>query len=234
MIDLEICGDSFESAQIAAEHGFKRIELCANLNEGGTTPSIGMIQKCASLKTIEVYAMIRLRPGNFVYTMDEVDILARDIIAASIAGAKGVVFGCLKENNELDLNATLYLAEIALSQKLEFTFHRAIDYTPNPLLTLGHLHKAGFTRVLTSGGISTAIEGIENIKKMVAFSKLYPIQIMAGGGVNASNAKSLLSAGVHALHFTARKVSSINNAEGMGKNYETDADKIKSVIQSLG
>jgi copper homeostasis protein CutC len=57
---------------------------------------------------------------------------------------------------------------------------------------------------------------------------------MAGGGVNASNAKSLLSAGVHALHFTARKVSSINNAEGMGKNYETDADKIKSVIQSLG
>ncbi|MBK9192027.1 MAG: copper homeostasis protein CutC [Crocinitomicaceae bacterium] len=233
MIDLEICTDNYETTYVASQFGFKRVELCANLNEGGTTPSIGIIQKCAQLKNIEVHAMIRLRPGNFVYTMDEVDIMARDIIASSIAGAKGVVFGCLSDNNELDLNATLYLAEIALNQKMEFTFHRAIDYTPDPITTLGHLFKAGFTRVLTSGGKPSAIEGKDLLSKMVEFSKLYPVQIMAGGGVNSSNSKELVSTGVHALHFTARKPCAKNNPEGMGLNYETDLEKIKTVIQSL-
>ncbi|MBL7899605.1 MAG: copper homeostasis protein CutC [Crocinitomicaceae bacterium] len=233
MIDLEICTDNYDTTLVASQFGFKRVELCANLNEGGTTPSIGMIQKCAQLKSIEVHAMIRLRPGSFVYSMDEVDIMARDIIAASIAGAKGIVFGCLKDNHEIDLNATLYLAEIALNQKMEFTFHRAIDYTPDPIQTLGHLYKAGFTRVLTSGGKNSAIEGKNLLSKMVEFSKLYPIQIMAGGGVNSTNSKELVSTGIHALHFTARKISATTNAEGMGSNYDTDSDKIKSILHSL-
>jgi copper homeostasis protein len=192
-----------------------------------------MIQKCASLKTIEVHAMIRLRPGSFVYTMEEVELMSRDIVAASIAGAKGVVFGCLTKENELDLNPTLYLAEIALQQKLELTFHRAIDSTSNILHTLGHLHKIGFTRVLTSGSKNSVNEGLDQLKNMVAFSKQYPIQIMAGGGVNETNAKALSDLGVQALHFTARKKINANLPAGMGDDYNIDEEKIKAILQTL-
>jgi copper homeostasis protein len=233
MIDLEICGDSFESALLAADYKFKRIELCANLTEGGTTPSFGMIQKCASLKTIEVHVMIRPRPGSFVCSQTDLDIMARDMVAAAIAGAKGVVFGCLTKENELDLQATLYLAEVALKQKLEFTFHRAIDSTPNSLKTLEHLHKLGFSRILTSGSKTSVTEGLNQLKEMVSFSQKNPIQIMAGGGVNATNAKQLAEIGIHALHFTARKKISNNLPAGMGEDFENDEEKIKQILNTL-
>lgn len=233
MIDLEICGDSFESAQLAAEYKFKRIELCANLSEGGTTPSFGMVQKCASLKTIEVHVMIRPRPGSFVCSQTDLDIMARDMVAAAIAGAKGVVFGCLTKENELDLQATLYLAEVALKQKLEFTFHRAIDSTPDSLKTLAHLHKMGFSRVLTSGSKTSVNDGLHQLKEMVSFSQKNPIQIMAGGGVNAVNAKPLVDLGIHALHFTARKKTNAILPSGMGEDFEVDEAKIKQILKSL-
>ena len=233
MIDLEICGDSFESALLAADYKFKRIELCANLTEGGTTPSFGMIQKCASLKTIEVHVMIRPRPGSFVCSQTDLDIMARDMVAAAIAGAKGVVFGCLTKENELDLQATLYLAEVALKQKLEFTFHRAIDSTPNSLKTLEHLHKLGFSRILTSGSKTSVTEGLNQLKEMVSFSQKNPIQIMAGGGVNTTNAKQLAELGIHALHFTARKKINNNLPTGMGEDFEVDEEKIKQILNTL-
>lgn len=233
-MELEICGDSFESAKAAADLEFRRIELCANLSEGGTTPSFGMIQKCASLKSIEVHAMIRPRPGSFVYSEHEKDIMARDIVTAAIAGARGVVFGCLNAQNELDLPTTLFLAEVALKQRLEFTFHRAIDSTPDPLKVLEHLHQVGFNRVLTSGGKNSAIEGAELLQQMIVFSKRNPIQIMAGGGVNAVNAQQLAELGVHALHFTARKQTDTLLPSGMGNDFEVDIEKMKAVKNVLG
>lgn len=233
MIDLEICGDSFESAQLAADYKFKRIELCANLSEGGTTPSFGMIQKCTALKTIEVHVMIRPRPGSFVCSQTDLDVMARDMLAAAIAGAKGVVFGCLTKENDLDLQATLYLAEVALKQKLEFTFHRAIDSTPDPLKTLAHLHKMGFARVLTSGSKTNVNDGMGQLKKMIEYSQKNPIQIMAGGGVNATNAKLISDMGIHALHFTARKKINSNLPAGMGEDFEVDEEKIKQILKVL-
>lgn len=233
MIDLEICGDSFESAQLAANYKFKRIELCANLSEGGTTPSFGMIQKCASLKSIEVHVMIRPRPGSFVCSQTDLDIMARDMVAAAIAGAKGVVFGCLTRENELDLQSTLFLAEVALKQKLEFTFHRAIDSTSDPLKTLEHLHKMGFARVLTSGSKTNVNDGMNQLKKMVEFSHKNPIQIMAGGGVSETNTKALSDLGIHGLHFTARKKINTSLPAGMGEDFEVDEEKIKQILNTL-
>lgn len=234
MIDLEICGDSLTDALIGSIHGFKRIELCANLLEGGTTPSIGLIQKCASLKTIEVHVMIRLRAGNFSYSMEEVEIMSRDIVAASIAGAKGVVFGCLDKSNNPDIQPTLYLAEIARQQKLEITFHRAFDLTNDPFKTLESLHHIGVTRILTSGGKSSAMEGKQLISDLVIHAKKFPIQIMAGGGVNAENASQLKETGVSALHFTARKKIEIPKLNaGFGVNYIPDEEKIKSILEAI-
>lgn len=233
MMDLEICSDSLNDARIAAEYGFKRIELCANLTEGGTTSSLGMIQACVALETIEVHTMIRPRGGSFVYSKSELDIMARDILAAASVGAKGVVFGCLNSQHKLDLHPTLFLAEFALKSNLEMTFHRAIDFTPDPLGTLEHLFAAGFTRVLTSGGKNTASEGIELIEEMIRFSEKNPIQIMAGGGVNATNVLSFAELGIHAVHFTARKPIPSDLPQGMGTEFETDREKIEAVLRKL-
>jgi len=232
MIDLEICADSFETAIAASKFGAKRIELCSNLNEGGTTPSFGMIQKCASLKTVEVHVMIRPRPGNFIYNIDELDIMARDIVTSSIAGAKGVVFGCLTNENKLDIPSTLFLVEAALKQKLKITFHRAIDFIQDYEKAIEDLIHIGVNRLLTSGGKNTAIEGIEQLKKMVDLSKGL-IQIMAGAGVNSTNARQLATTGVHALHFTARKKINSNSDLNMGDEYEVDEEKIQEILSAI-
>ena len=232
MIDLEICADSFETALAAEKFHAKRIELCANLNEGGTTPSFGMIQKCAALKSVEVHVMIRPRSGSFIYTEIELDIMARDIVTSAIAGAKGVVFGCLTKENELDLPSTLFLCEAALKQKMEITFHRAIDFIDNYEKTLDDLINMGVTRILTSGGKNTAIEGIERIKEIVELSK-NKIQVMAGSGVNSSNAKQLISTGIQALHFTARKKINSSLDLNMGEEYEVDEDKILAIQKKI-
>lgn len=232
MNDLELCIDNFESAKIAADKKFKRVELCANLTEGGTTPSLGLIQKCASLKLVEVHVIIRPRPGNFIYTQDELEVMSRDIVAASIAGAKGVVFGCLTNQDEFDLKANLLLCEIALNLKLEMTFHRAFDQINDWQKALTDIEQSGFNRILTSGAKTNVNDGITHLKEII--NQKGNLQIMAGGGVNANNAKLLMDAGVDALHFTARKIVAKHLNSGYGDNFEIDLDKIDSVIKLFG
>lgn len=232
MIEIEICADSFETAIAASKFAAKRIELCANLNEGGTTPSFGMIQKCASLKTVEVHVMIRPRPGSFIYTESELDIMARDIVTSAIAGAKGVVFGCLTKENKLDLPSTLFLVEAALKQKLEITFHRAIDFIVEYEKAIEDLIHLGVNRILTSGGKNTAIEGVNQLKKMVEQSG-NRIQLMAGAGVNPSNAKELADTGIHALHFTSRKKINSSTNLNMGDEFEVDEEKIEKILKAI-
>jgi len=232
MIDIEICAESFETAITASKFGAKRIELCANLNEGGTTPSFGIIQKCASLKTVEVHVMIRPRSGNFIYNNDELNIMARDIVAAAIAGAKGVVFGCLTNENKLDIPSTLFLVEAALKQKLKITFHRAIDFIQDYEKAIEDLIHIGVNRILTSGGKNSAFEGIEQLKKMVGLSN-NRIEIMAGAGVNSSNASQLLKTGIHALHFTTRKKATSNSNLNMGSKFEVDEEKIQEILSAI-
>lgn len=231
MIDIEICADDFATCSIASKYDVKRIELCANLDEGGTTPSFGTIQKCTSLKSIEIHVMIRPRPGSFVYTKTELDVMARDIVTSAIAGAKGVVFGCLDENNEVDLAALLFLTETALKQKLEITFHRAFDFVEDFEKSIEHLINAGVNRILTSGGKPNAGEALIELEELVALAK-GRIQIMAGAGVNASNVESILNSGVNAIHFTARKLEK-KNALGMGDNYTTDENKISDILNKV-
>lgn len=233
MIELELCCDSYDAALIGAEYGFKRIELCAALDGGGLTPSMGMIQRCVEVKNIETHVMIRPRGGSFVYSQIEMEIMARDIIASAVSGARGVVFGCLKSTGELDLPTTMTLAEIARRQNLQYTFHRAIDYTPDRLQTLYSLAQAGFARILTSGGKSSAEEGMSELKQLAEAGHKFGIQVMAGGGVNATNARSLLNTGIHALHFTARKSLTATAQSGMGSDFIIDHDKIKNIIKAI-
>jgi len=229
-LKLEACIETLAEAKLAAKHNINRVELCAALDLGGLTPTTTMIHACAEI--IEVHAMIRPRAGNFVYNAEELAIMLAEITEAKKAGATGVVFGCLTNDNKIDFALTQHLVLAAQKNGLCCTFHRAIDLVPNQLKALDQLIQLGINRVLTSGGKATAIEGKENILQMIKVAN-GRIEIMAGSGVNASNVATLKAANVDALHFSIRQKSGEPLPLGMGNNYEPDENKIKSIMHLL-
>ena len=198
---IEICAYSLESCINAQVGGAKRIELCGGLGEGGTTPSAGLIEVVKSSVSIPVYVMIRPRGGDFVYDVFEEQVMRKDIDMAKKLGADGVVLGVLLPDGQVDVARTKALVDYAFPLKV--TFHRALDLTPDPIKALQDVIKTGAERILTSGLKANALAGIETLRQL-AQEAGDQIEIMAGAGVNAANARQLKDAGVHALHFTAK------------------------------
>jgi copper homeostasis protein len=161
----EACVETFEAALLAERRGADRIEICADLANGGVTPAPDLMQKTCSKVKIPVMVMIRPRAGNFVYTKKEIMQMKKDIDLAKKTGAAGVVFGLLTTENTIDQKHTRVLTEYA--RPLPVTFHKAIDVLENPVEGVRVLNKIeGIRRVLTSGGKATASEGVETIRKM--------------------------------------------------------------------
>ena len=181
--------------------GVDRVELCASPAEGGVTPSLATIERVAEIKGLDVSVMIRPRGGDFLYSDDEFQTMLRDIEHARKAGATGVVFGILTADGKVDVERTRALVEA--SGDMETTFHRAVDMTEDYITAVEAVIEAGCKRILTSGGYDKAIEGKENIARAVEISR-GRIEIMAGSGVVAANAKELADLGVDALHFSAK------------------------------
>ena len=225
---LEVCIDSYEAALLAHRYGAKRVELCSGLSVGGLTPSIALTKKCAAIEGIEVHAMLRHREGDFVYTPLEMKLLLEDLIKLSEAQVKGVVFGALPPGNEIDMEQNKALVQAAKLLDLEVTFHRAFDFVENPKKGLETLIDLGFDRLLTSGKQATAIEGLDLIQELVNWSA-ERIQIMAGSGVNASNALDLATVRVAALHFTSHRLDPKTTALGMGSKSSPDDSKIAAI-----
>ncbi|KAA6440159.1 copper homeostasis protein CutC [Dyadobacter flavalbus] len=198
---IEICAYSLESCINAQAGGAGRIELCGGLGEGGTTPSAGLIEVVRKHVQIPVYVMIRPRGGDFVYDVFEEEIMRKDINLAKQLGANGVVLGVLSADGQVDVARTKALVDYAYPMKV--TFHRAFDLTPDPVKALKAVIATGAERILTSGQKPSAIEATELLKKL-AKEAGQSIEIMAGGGVNHTNAKQLAETGVHALHLTAK------------------------------
>ena len=129
-MNFEICTDSVEGAVAAGKFGAKRIELCSALSVGGLTPSYGLIKQCVEKSTVEVHVIVRHKEGDFNYNDEDVELMKIDIEASKKAGAHGVVFGILDENNEISIkNKELVIFSKSLG--LEVTFHRAFDFVPN-------------------------------------------------------------------------------------------------------
>lgn len=203
MIKTELCAYSVEACEVAARLGVNRVELCASPAEGGVTPSLATIERVAAIPNLDVSVMIRPRGGDFLYSEQEFQTMLQDIKHALKAGATGVVFGILTADGKVDVERTRQLVEAA--EGMETTFHRAVDMTEDYSQAVEDIIKAGCKRILTSGGYDKAIDGIENIAKAVEVSR-GRIEIMAGSGVVASNAKRLMEAGVDALHFSAKRM----------------------------
>lgn len=225
---FELCTDSVEGAIKAGQYGFTSIELCSALTVGGLTPNFGLIQECVNKSEVEVHVMIRHREGGFVCNQDDVDLMKIDIEAVKRAGAHGVVFGLLDEDHRVsDYNEQLI--DLARSHGLKATFHRAFDFVPDYKSAIKKIVGLGFDRLLTSGLKARAEDGLDVIKEL---QKNYGdgIQIIAGSGVNASNALIFAKSGIHYLHFTARKSSGDRVNLGMGQLMITDEQKIRSIV----
>lgn len=203
MIKTELCAYSVEACYTAAKLGVNRVELCASPAEGGVTPSVATIERVAEIKGLDLSVMIRPRGGDFLYSDDEFRTMLGDIDHARKAGATGVVFGVLTADGRVDVERTRALVEAA--KGMETTFHRAVDMTEDYEAAVEAIIEAGCNRILTSGGYDKAIDGKENIRRAVAVSR-GRIEIMAGSGVVAANAKELMELGVDALHFSAKKM----------------------------
>lgn len=198
---IEVCAYSLESCINAQAGGAGRIELCGGLGEGGTTPSAGLIEVVRQHIDIDIFVMIRPRGGDFVYDFFEEEIMRKDIDLAKKLGANGVVLGVLSPDGQVDIARTKALVDHAAPMKV--TFHRAFDLTPDPIKALKAVIATGAERILTSGQKAAAPQAIELLTQL-AREAGSDIEIMAGGGVNHTNAAELKATGVHALHLTAK------------------------------
>lgn len=199
----ELCAYSVDACRVAQRLGVNRVELCASPAEGGVTPSIATIERVAQIDNLDLSVMIRPRGGDFLYSDDEFDTMLLDIERARAAGATGVVFGILTADGRVDVERTRRL--VVASKGMETTFHRAVDMTEDYEQAVRDIIAAGCTRILTSGGYDKAIDGIDNIRRAVELSR-GRIEIMAGSGVVAANARALADVGVDALHFSAKRM----------------------------
>ena len=198
-IKIELCAASIEAIEIARKLNIDRIELCQDLEQGGLTPSAGLIQYAIS-KDIETHVLIRPRAGGFHYSEMELEVILNDIIISKKLGVKGIVVGVLQANFELDISALQKIK--AVSDGLELTFHRAFDESIDWKKSIDALIELGFNRILTSGFASNVEIGFENLKKMVEFAE-NQIEIMPGGGINAANiAKIINEISPKSIHFS--------------------------------
>lgn len=200
---LEVCVDSVFSAIEAQKGGADRVELCANLDTGGTTPSVSAIRFARKYLKIPLFVLIRPRPGDFLYSDYELEVIKEDIITAKDCGADGVVFGILKANSQIDLEGMVPL--VALARPMEVTFHRAFDMVNDPFQSLEDIVSLGVERILTSGGMQTALKGAALIRMLVDQAG-NRINIMPGGGITIENIQQIaFQTGASDYHGSFRK-----------------------------
>jgi copper homeostasis protein len=197
----EICVDSVAGVRAAREAGAHRVELCADLLEGGITPSRGMIRQARTVEGVRLHVIIRPRGGDFLFDDDEFAVMEADIETAKAERADGVVIGLLNADGRIDVERTRALIDRA--RPLSVTFHRAFDMTPDPFEALETLVGLGVDRVLSSGQEATVLEGLPLIAELVRRAG-DRIVVMPGGGITARNVQRIVSAAKpRELHFAA-------------------------------
>lgn len=186
---LEVCTGNIESVVAAAKAGAERIELCAALEVGGVTPSLGMMQWTHSnFPELKVQLLIRSRGGNFVYDKADLETMLIDIRKA-LPYVNGIVCGALTKEGDIDIEALRLMMAAANGKPV--TFHRAFDRCSDPKKALEQLIDAGCARILTSGHEPTAEKGIPLLRELIEQAG-DRIVIMPGGGVTTNNIRLIV------------------------------------------
>ena len=185
---LEVCVDDATGLAAAVTGGADRIELCSALELGGLTPSAGLIAQAAR-SPVPVRAMVRPRPGDFVFDADLVETMRGEIVAIRQAGLAGVVLGASLPDGRLDMATLRMLVDVA--GDLPKTLHRAFDLVPDLAEAIEQAIELGFDTVLTSGRAVNALAGIDDIIEAHGLAA-GRIAIMAGAGLDAANVHTIL------------------------------------------
>lgn len=237
---IEIATSDFETTQSAVDGGADRIELCANLDEGGTTPSKGMIEECRNAFNLPIFPIVRPRGGDFLYTDEEFQVMLKDTRFCKDIGCEGVVIGLLDADGNIDLERTAELVNAAYP--MEITFHRAFDRCKDPFKALEDLVNIGCQRILTSGQQPAAPAGKDLIRDLITAADSR-IVIMPGSGVRKDNIKMLADhTGAVEFHSSLRgKIKSRMNfihpafassVESYSNNY-IDPAEVKALREAL-
>lgn len=241
---FEVCANSVESCLAAQDGGADRVELCAGIPEGGTTPSYGEIKVARRLlSSTLLHVIIRPRGGDFLYSALEMERMKEDILMCKELGVDGVVFGCLTAEGNIDMEKNAMLIECA--KGMSVTFHRAFDRTKAPLAAMEDIISLGCNRILTSGQQSKAIDGTPLLAQLQKQAE-DRIIILAGSGVTEDNiAQIYKETGINEYHFSARKsvksmmINMCSNIYMGNKGADeqnilvTDTDRVRATISKL-
>ncbi len=227
---IEIIVQHAEDAILAEKHGANRLELVTAMTEGGLTPSYGIIKDVVGAVSIPVHVMVRPHGYSFTYSEDDKRVILEDIKVCKELGAAGIVFGSLTKNGEIDEAFLEKVIETAAGMKI--TFHRAIDEAKDIIEAYKTLQKYSdsIQTVLTSGGAPKALEGVENLKAMLALSSEKPSPaIMPGSGLSPDNIAELHEK-VHATDYHFGSAVRVNGKFSEPINGNT-IKKIKKILE---
>lgn len=237
---IEIATSDFVTTKSAVEGGADRIELCANLAEGGTTPSYGTIRQCREAFDLLLYPIIRSRGGDFLYRKDEYEVMLRDVKLCKQLGCNGIVTGLLNMDGTVDIARTSELIELAYP--MEVTFHRAFDRCRDPFEAMEQLIEMGCERILTSGQQPTVNEGTELIAQLNKTAD-ERIIIMPGSGVRKENIQMLAEkTGCTEFHSSLRRKEKskmefihpvFENSEESYSNNAISSDDVRALRNEL-
>lgn len=200
---LEVCVDSVESAINAECGGADRLELCGDLIVGGVTPSLSLFERVREKVNIPIHVLLRPRFGDFLYSEEELEILIRQAKLFHTAGADNLVIGCLTKEGCLDMEANARIMEAGATTPVNL--HRAFDMCRDMDEALEDAKKLGIVSILTSGGCSSALEGIDTLNRLK--QNAGKLEIMAGAGINPESLKYMKEHScLTAFHMSGKKV----------------------------
>ena len=204
---MEVCVDSYESAEAAVHGGAQRLELCSSLDQGGLTPSLALLAiiRRRLPADLVIFVMIRCRSGDFIYDDDEVSLMEEEIrlFLQSNHRVDGFVLGSLYPDGTIDVETLKRLIKLIPNDK-SLTFHRAFDYIVKWDAGIDQLVQLGFHRILTSGQETNAYYGRKTIRQMISHAQNRLI-ILPGCGINVTNLEPILrETGSKEFHASAR------------------------------
>jgi copper homeostasis protein len=212
---IEACVESVDESLAAQSGGADRLELCSNMDVGGTTPSDELFVAVRAKVALPIAMMVRPRGGVFVFSRDDLASMRDDVDRARELGADVIVSGVLDRAGVVDAKHTREL--VTRAGDTPVTFHKAFDEIDDQLMALDVLIDCGVARVLTSGGQAAAIDGADQLARLVDHAA-GRIVVMAGGKVRAANARALV---------TRSRVQEIH------ARCNTDSHRISDIVTAL-
>jgi copper homeostasis protein len=224
---LEVAVDTLDRALAAERGGAHRIELCRELPSGGLTPSVKLMRSAREQVRLPIFAMIRPRGGDFVYSTAEFAEMQRDVTVAAQMGMDGLVLGIIADGERVDIERTRQLVELA--RPLPLTFHRAFDISEDLNRSLEDVIGTGAVRILTSGGAASAQTGVGCLKNLVETASTH-IVVMPGGGITAMNVAYIANTtGAREFHAGLSSVSA--DGEPDERRFE---EEVRKLARTLG